>query len=90
MLAASSLSIKAALAQRTARSEYGHRLVPHPSDFIAPCLPSKVFRPPSGPLWVHEIKRDGYRMRVERDGDRVRLITRNGYDWAKRYPWSPR
>ena len=26
-------------------------------------------------------------MRVERDGDRVRLITRNGYDWTKRYPW---
>jgi bifunctional non-homologous end joining protein LigD len=24
---------------------------------------------------------------VERDGDRVRLITRGGYDWAKRYPW---
>jgi ATP-dependent DNA ligase len=24
---------------------------------------------------------------VERDGDRVRLITRGGYDWTKRYPW---
>jgi ATP-dependent DNA ligase len=24
---------------------------------------------------------------VERDGDRVRLITRGGYDWSKRYPW---
>jgi bifunctional non-homologous end joining protein LigD len=24
---------------------------------------------------------------VERNGDRVRLITRNGYDWTKRYPW---
>ena len=21
------------------------------------------------------------------DGDRVRLITRGGYDWTKRYPW---
>jgi ATP dependent DNA ligase domain len=30
---------------------------------------------------------DGYRLRVERDGDRVRLITRGGYDWTKRYPW---
>lgn len=27
------------------------------------------------------------RLRVERDGDRVRLITRNCYDWTKRYPW---
>ena len=24
---------------------------------------------------------------MERDGDRVRLITRGGYDWSKRYPW---
>ena len=31
-----------------------------PSGFIKPCLPSKVARPPSGPLWVHEIKHDGY------------------------------
>ena len=37
--------------------------------------------------WLHEIKYDGYRLRVERDGNRVRLITRNGYDWTKRYPW---
>ena len=29
----------------------------------------------------------GYRLRVEREGDRVRLITRGGYDWTKRYPW---
>jgi bifunctional non-homologous end joining protein LigD len=26
-------------------------------------------------------------LRLERDGDRVRLITRNGYDWITRYPW---
>jgi ATP dependent DNA ligase domain len=37
--------------------------------------------------WFHEIKYDGFRMRVERNGDRVRLITRGGYDWTKRYPW---
>ena len=24
---------------------------------------------------------------MERDGDRVRLITRGGYDWTKRFPW---
>jgi ATP-dependent DNA ligase len=33
-----------------------------PSGFVQPCQPSKVARPPSGPLWVHEIKHDGYRM----------------------------
>jgi hypothetical protein len=30
-----------------------------PSGFIEPYLPSKVARPPSGPLWVHENKHDG-------------------------------
>jgi ATP-dependent DNA ligase len=44
-----------------------------PSGFIEPCLPSKVDRPPSGPLWVHEIKHDGYRLMVRWDGPRVPL-----------------
>ena len=29
------------------------------------------------------MKYDGYRLRVERDGARVRLITKGGYDWTK-------
>jgi len=33
------------------------------------------------------LKMDGYRLRLERDGKRVRLITKGGYDWAKRFPW---
>jgi bifunctional non-homologous end joining protein LigD len=33
------------------------------------------------------VKYDGYRLRVERDGKRVRLITKGGYDWTARYPW---
>jgi bifunctional non-homologous end joining protein LigD len=28
-----------------------------------------------------------YRMIAQRDGDRVRLFTRNGHDWSDRYPW---
>ena len=43
-------------------------------------------RPPSGPLWIHEIKHDGYRLMVRRDGVRVRCFTRNGHDWADRFP----
>jgi ATP-dependent DNA ligase len=48
-----------------------------PSGFIEPCLPSPAERPPSGPNWIHEIKHDGFR---------VRLFTRNGNDWTPRYP----
>ena len=47
---------------------YSPMIVRRPSGFIEPCLPSKVARPPSGPLWVHEIKHDGYRLMVRRDG----------------------
>ena len=61
-------------------------IVRRPSGFIEPCQPSKVDRPPSGPLWVHEIKHDGYRLMVRRDGSRVRCFTRNGHDWADRFP----
>jgi bifunctional non-homologous end joining protein LigD len=42
---------------------------------------------PAGAEWFHEIKYDGYRLRVARDGDRVRLMTRGGYDWTRRFPW---
>jgi bifunctional non-homologous end joining protein LigD len=57
-----------------------------PSGFIEPCQPSKVTRPPSGSLWVHEIKHDGYRLMVRRDGERVRCFTKGGHDWADRFP----
>jgi bifunctional non-homologous end joining protein LigD len=50
-------------------------------------LPTRAATVPSGPDWLHEIKYDGYRLRLERDGDRVRLMTRGGYNWADRYPW---
>jgi bifunctional non-homologous end joining protein LigD len=51
------------------------------------CIPTKGITVPSGPEYLHEIKYDGYRLRVERNGDRARLITRGGYDWTKRFPW---
>jgi bifunctional non-homologous end joining protein LigD len=52
-----------------------------------PCIPSRATKVPTSPDWIHEVKYDGYRLIVIRDGDRVRLITRNGYDWTDRYPW---
>jgi bifunctional non-homologous end joining protein LigD len=51
------------------------------------CIPTTGTQVPFGPDWIHEIKYDGYRLRLERNGDRVRLITKGGYDWSKRYPW---
>jgi bifunctional non-homologous end joining protein LigD len=51
------------------------------------CLPTKSTIVPDGPDWLHEIKYDGYRLRLERDGDRIRLVTKGGYNWTDRYPW---
>jgi bifunctional non-homologous end joining protein LigD len=51
------------------------------------CIPTRGTSVPAGQEWFHEIKYDGFRMLVQRDGDRVRLITRGGYDWTKQYPW---
>jgi ATP-dependent DNA ligase len=31
-----------------------------PAGFIAPCLPTKTTTLPSGSLWLHEIKHDGF------------------------------
>jgi bifunctional non-homologous end joining protein LigD len=42
------------------------------------CLPTNGPKVPAGPEWLHEIKHDGFRIRVERDGDRVRLSAQEG------------
>jgi bifunctional non-homologous end joining protein LigD len=47
--------------------------------------PSPKDRPP-GPGWIHKIKHDGFRIMARRDGKGVRLYTRNGYDFADRFP----
>jgi bifunctional non-homologous end joining protein LigD len=53
--------------------------------FVAP-IPALAAQPPSGPDWAHEVKHDGYRLIVRRDGKAVRLFTRRGHDWTDRYP----
>jgi ATP-dependent DNA ligase len=60
--------------------------LPLPAGFIAPCLPTSAPRPPSGALWLHEIKHDGFRIVARKDGNRVRLYSRPGNDLTKRFP----
>src|SRR5215813_2967512 len=57
-----------------------------PAGFVVPAQPIKASKPPSGPDLVHEIKHDGYRLIVRRDGPTVRLYTRNANDWTVRLP----
>lgn len=51
------------------------------------CLPTAAKAVPAGTDWIHDIKYDGCRLRVERQGKTVRLFTRNGRDWKDRFPW---
>jgi bifunctional non-homologous end joining protein LigD len=57
-----------------------------PAGFIAPCLPTKTDKLPSGGQWLHEIKHDGFRVIARKDGPRVRLYSRPGNDFTRRFP----
>jgi ATP-dependent DNA ligase len=35
--------------------------------FIEPCIPTVAKIAPEGPLWIHEIEHDGYRLIVRKD-----------------------
>ncbi|TPK50468.1 MULTISPECIES: DNA ligase D [unclassified Mesorhizobium] len=64
-----------------------------PAARIEPQLATQVPKPPgdddpgdrTGESWLHEIKFDGYRTMAHLTGGEVRLITRGGIDWTKRY-----
>ena len=52
----------------------------------APQLCSLSEEPPDGSTWLSEIKFDGYRILAAIENGQVRLLTRNGHDWADRMP----
>ncbi|WEX76866.1 non-homologous end-joining DNA ligase [Sinorhizobium numidicum] len=55
-------------------------------DRVEPCLALLVDKPPRGPDWAFEVKWDGYRLAVHIEPNRIRIITRGGYDWRDRFP----
>jgi len=57
-----------------------------PAGFIAPCLPTKTDRLPSGSEWLHEIKHDGFRVIARKNGAQVRLYSRHRSDLTYRFP----
>ncbi len=53
--------------------------------FIPPALATKIDKVPTGERWVHEIKFDGYRNQLHMANDDIKVFTRNGNDWTKRF-----
>ncbi|MBV9591547.1 MAG: DNA ligase [Hyphomicrobiales bacterium] len=51
-----------------------------------PCLPTRVAKPPTGPHFIHEIKADGFRLIARREGKVIKLYSRGGTNWSRRYP----
>ncbi len=79
------MSLRLSPQPRAAKAIPGARPAPPPG-FIAPCLATLREHAPPGPEWVHEIKYDGYRLQIHVRGERVRTLTRRGYDWTPRFP----
>ncbi|HTW29502.1 MAG TPA: DNA ligase D [Acetobacteraceae bacterium] len=52
----------------------------------SPELATLADAPPDGGAWISEIKFDGYRLLAFKHGGKVRLMTRNGLDWTRRFP----
>ncbi len=53
--------------------------------FIEPMLATLASAPPAGERWLHEIKFDGYRLQARIEAGRVKLLTRSGLDWTKKF-----
>ena len=62
----------------------GARTAPLPA-FVEPSLATLAKAPPEGPHWLHEIKFDGYRIQARIEAGRVKLLTRSGLDWTKKF-----
>jgi bifunctional non-homologous end joining protein LigD len=54
--------------------------------FIVPAQPTLRDRPPKGESWVHEVKFDGYRVQLHKDGKDIAIYSRNGLDFTSRFP----
>lgn len=53
--------------------------------FVEPMLASLALSAPAGERWLHEIKFDGYRLQARIEAGRVKLLTRHGLDWTKKF-----
>jgi len=58
----------------------------HRNSFIEPCLPTLAEEPPAGPGWVHEVKFDGYRLQLHKEGKDVVLLSKSSNDFTSRFP----
>ena len=54
--------------------------------FVPPALATLSDKAPETANWLHEIKFDGYRLEARLDRGKVKLLTRRGLDWTRKFP----
>ena len=54
--------------------------------FVEPMAAKMSAQLPEGPDWIYEIKWDGYRVEAIKNGDQVRLVSRNAKDLSADFP----
>jgi ATP-dependent DNA ligase len=52
----------------------GNYLVVMLKNVFRPRVPTRRTKVPDRPEWIHEIKNDGYRLIIQRDGRRMRSV----------------
>ena len=55
----------------------------HP--FIVPSVPVMKPSPPIGEKWIHEVKFDGWRAQLHKEGEDACIYSRNGKDLTHRF-----
>lgn len=63
--------------------------MPHQPAKVPPYRPQLallVKTPPEGDDWLHELKLDGFRIGVEIDRGKVRLLSRRDKEWTDEFP----
>jgi ATP-dependent DNA ligase len=58
-------------------------------EFVTPMAAISVDALPEGPEWSYELKLDGYRALIIKDGASIRIRSRNDKDLAQMYPSIP-
>lgn len=52
--------------------------------FLEPCVPTAQPEPPTGDAWLNEVKIDGRRCRLVKEGRRIHFFSRRGNDLERR------
>ncbi len=63
----------------------GEKITRNPFEKVEAQLAKLVNKAPEGEEWLYELKYDGFRIIAFVEGNSVRLVTRNGNDYARRF-----